>query len=132
MDQGMLDLDNAFGRNLTVTDYESDDEGDAAEIAAYWAGIPASKTGRSSPTFCDNQCSKYNCLTCQPSVKSTYTDSTGQTKEVQRLMTDQELADLFAPSTGLRCPTPEVEYIGDGLDITRLQAAYSRSLWDFV
>src|SRR6266404_7639094 len=65
MDQGMLDLDNAFGRNLTVTDHESDDEGDTAEIAAYWAGIPASKTGKSSPTFCDNQCGKYNCLTCQ-------------------------------------------------------------------
>src|SRR6266404_3319653 len=115
MDQGMLDLDHAFGHNLTVSDYESDDEGDTAEIAAYWAGIPASKKGKSSPTFCDNQCGKYNCLTCQPSVKSTYTDSTGQTKEVPRLMTDQELADLFAPSTGLRCPTPEVEYIGDGL-----------------
>jgi len=39
----MLDLDDAFGCNLTVTDYESDDEGDTAEIAAYWAGIPASK-----------------------------------------------------------------------------------------
>src|SRR6266404_5851323 len=95
MDQGMLDLDNAFGCNLTVTDYKSDDEGDTTEIAAYWAGIPASKTGKSSPTFCNNQCGKYNCLTCQPSVKSTFMDLTGQTKEVQRLMTNQELADLF-------------------------------------
>ena len=110
-----LDLDNTFRCNLIITDYESDDEGDAAEIAAHWAGIPASKTGKSSPTFCDNQCSKYNCLTCQPSIKSTFTDSTGQTREVQRLMTDEELADLFTPSTGLRCPTPEVEYTGDGL-----------------
>jgi len=110
-----LDLDNAFRCNLIITDYESDDEGDAAEIAAHWAGIPASKTGKSSPTFCDNQCSKYNCLTCQPSIKSTFMDSTGQTKEVQQLMIDEELADLFTPSTGLHCPTPEVDYIGDGL-----------------
>jgi len=46
-------------------------------------------------------------------------------------MTDQELADLFAPSTGLRCPTPEVEYIGDGL-ISPASKPLTPVLWDFV